>query len=162
MTTKTKNGYKKIKTYLTTEVEEVDCELVDYHCSFLFYDGKNKSAPLDFRNINMYHTKSNVIDVISSDRELLEACVTSGRIIELTNQEDDEYLNISEDNDNDDNVVANDDDYVSSIRLNSSISMENRTQIGNRNRFESTDGNSLKAILLDVIVRVKKKKRKRQ
>ena len=160
VTTKTKNGYKKIKQYFVTQVEEVDCELVEYQCSFLFSDGKNKSAPLDIRNINMYNTKSNVIDVISSDRELLEACVTSGRIIELTNQEDDEYLNIGEDNDSDDNAAADDDD-ISSIGLNSSISMENRTLIGNRNRCESTDGTSLKAILLDVIVRVKKNKKKK-
>jgi len=55
----------------------VDCELVDYQCSFLFFDGKNKMASLDIHNVNMYSTKSNVIDVMSSDRELLEACVTS-------------------------------------------------------------------------------------
>ena len=57
----------------------------------------------------------------------------------MTNQEDDEYLNIGGDNDNDDSVAADVDDDVSSIGLNSSISKENRTQIGNRNRCESTE-----------------------
>ena len=90
----------------------------------------------------MYNTKLNVIDVISADHELLEACVTSGRIIGLPTQEDDKYLNISEDNDQNDNVEDNDDD-VSSIWLGSSSSMENRIHIGNQNCCESTDGNSL-------------------
>ena len=72
----------------------------------------------------MYNTKTNVIDVISSDRELLEACVISRRIIELKNQEDDEYLNIGEDNDKDDSVDDVGDDDNSSIGLRSSISTE--------------------------------------